>query len=293
MPTLQIYGPPPGPAAPRPVGPPPLPLISPLVRQSLGYDKSAQIHDSLGLLVLTLAFSVLTLGWVDYFMPGAITGIVEMGAGGGALANSHADESSDMEVEAPPEAVPENLPQPEDVQPPQATPEVADTPEPVQVVDAPDAVTVPPPPEIVNALRVINPKRQPQRVTAPAPVSSKPKPAVSSARSAGPVAAPGGTGAGGSGGGSGAGQGRGKSLKSRTPRPNYPSWARSAGITGTTIFKLVVDTTGRITSGTVIKSCGNARLDNETLGFITRNWSLGANAGSTVTQPWTYRIRTR
>ncbi|RYD29125.1 MAG: energy transducer TonB [Verrucomicrobiaceae bacterium] len=287
MPTLQTYGPPAGPVAPRPGGPPPLPLISPLVRQSLGYDKAAQTHDGLGWLVLTLAFCVLSVGWTGYFMPQSAP--IELG-GGGDPAEPGAEDS--ILMDAPPEAEPEST-ETDPVQESEQVLPVEEIPEPVAVEEAPDMVTVPAPPEIVKPLQVIDPKpERPKMVTQP--TTPKPRAATRSTKPAGTSGTVS-TGPsitnGAGGGGSGSGQGPGKNQKNRTPRPPYPFWAKSAKIAGTVLMRLVIDSTGRIVSASVVQSCGNSRLDNETVNFIRSRWFLPASAGSTQPLTWTYRLK--
>ncbi|MES2705802.1 MAG: TonB family protein [Verrucomicrobiota bacterium] len=286
MPTLQTYRPVSGRRTPFSASGPPE-LHSPLVRQSLGYEKPENIHDGLGWLVLTLALCVLSVGWTAYFLPR--TAPLEMG-GGDDPADASAEDSAMMEAAA--EAEPEST-ETEAVPPPEPEVTAEEIPEPVPVVEAPDAVTVPAPPEIVKPLQVTEPKPERPRVTTP-PAPSRPRPAPRSTRPAGTAAATSATASttnGGGGGGSGSGQGPGKNQKNKTPKPPYPPWARAAKVTGTILFRLVIDATGRVSSASVVRSCGNARLDSETLAFIRNRWFLPASAGSTQPSSWTYRLK--
>ncbi len=53
-------------------------------------------------------------------------------------------------------------------------------------------------------------------------------------------------------------------LKSR-PSTHYPTAAKSAGIQGTCIIEVVVNSSGRVTSARIVKSSGNRSLDAEAL----------------------------
>ena len=85
-----------------------------------------------------------------------------------------------------------------------------------------------------------------------------------------------GTGGSGSGGGSGdgMGQGSGRGVPVTPPRvvsatqPKYPSSARNAGIEGVVGVKMLVGSDGRVEEATVVRSSGNADLDDTAVNAV-------------------------
>lgn len=289
MPALHSSPPATGGPTPPPSGPPD--LQSALARQSLGYDLARQAHDGTGWLVLAFTFWVLAMGWTAYFLPPMALVVVEMG--GGSTPDEPGAEDS-MMMDTAPEAAPET---PDVAEVPPETPEVAEEiPEPVEVVDAPDVVTVPAPPEVIRPLQVAEVK--PERPRPPVPS----KPATAAPRSSKPPGPPStatrpaaGTGTGsGAGSGTGAGTGPGKGKKNRTPVPrDMPGWAKAAGLSGTVIMTLQVDSEGRVTGGSISRSCGSSQLDFYTLDLVRRTWRLYQHLNSTTTQKWTWVLPRR
>lgn len=289
MPALQTSPSTPGGPPALPAGPPD--LQSALARQSLGRDNDRQAHDVAGWLVVALAYCVLAVGWTAFFLPPGVLVAVEMG--GGSTPDDPGAEDT-MEVESAPEASPET-PDAADV-PPEPVDVAEEIPEPVEVVDAPDVVTVPAPPEVIRPLQIaeVKPERPrppvPSKPATAAPRSNKPPGPPSTA--ARPTTATG-TGTG-SGAGTGAGSGPGKGKKNRTPVPrDMPGWAKAAGVAGTVIMTLQVDGDGRITSGSISRSCGSSQLDSYTLDLVRRSWRLYQHVNSTTTQKWTWVLPRR
>ena len=73
-------------------------------------------------------------------------------------------------------------------------------------------------------------------------------------------------------------------------RPLYPYEARRHRITGSGIALLIVDPTdGDVTAVQMAQSCGNAILDNATLGAF-RRWRFKPGTAPTVQVPITYTL---
>ena len=108
--------------------------------------------------------------------------------------------------------------------------------------------------------------------------STKPQPGTSNNQTNGPSNATGngsGTGSGtGSGSGDGAGAGEGRGVPVTPPRvvsamqPKYPSSARSAGIEGVVGVKMLVNASGKVTEAIVVRSSGNAALDEAAVAAV-------------------------
>lgn len=108
--------------------------------------------------------------------------------------------------------------------------------------------------------------------------STKPQPGPSNNQTSGPSNATGngsGTGSGtGSGSGDGAGVGEGRGVPVTPPRvvsamqPKYPSSARSAGIEGVVGVKMLVNAGGKVTEAIVVRSSGNAALDEAAVAAV-------------------------
>lgn len=108
--------------------------------------------------------------------------------------------------------------------------------------------------------------------------STKPQPGPSNNQPSGPSNATGngsGTGSGtGSGSGDGAGAGEGRGVPVTPPRvvsamqPKYPSSARSAGIEGVVGVKMLVNASGKVTEAIVVRSSGNAALDEAAVAAV-------------------------
>ena len=108
--------------------------------------------------------------------------------------------------------------------------------------------------------------------------STKSQPGPSNNQPSGPSNATGngsGTGSGtGSGSGDGAGAGEGRGVPVTPPRvvsamqPKYPSSARSAGIEGVVGVKMLVNASGKVTEAFVVRSSGNAALDEAAVAAV-------------------------
>lgn len=108
--------------------------------------------------------------------------------------------------------------------------------------------------------------------------STKPQPGPGNNQPSGPSNATGngsGTGNGtGSGSGDGAGAGEGRGVPVTPPRvvsamqPKYPSSARSAGIEGVVGVKMLVNASGKVTEAIVVRSSGNAALDEAAVAAV-------------------------
>lgn len=108
--------------------------------------------------------------------------------------------------------------------------------------------------------------------------STKPQPGPGNNQTSGPSNATGngsGTGNGtGSGSGDGAGAGEGRGVPVTPPRvvsamqPKYPSSARSAGIEGVVGVKMLVNASGKVTEAIVVRSSGNAALDEAAVAAV-------------------------
>ena len=108
--------------------------------------------------------------------------------------------------------------------------------------------------------------------------STKSQPGPSNNQTSGPSNATGngsGTGSGtGSGSGDGAGAGEGRGVPVTPPRvvsamqPKYPSSARSAGIEGVVGVKMLVNASGKVTEAIVVRSSGNAALDEAAVAAV-------------------------
>ena len=100
--------------------------------------------------------------------------------------------------------------------------------------------------------------------------STKPQPGPSNNQTSGPSNA---TGTG-SGSGDGAGAGEGRGVPVTPPRvvsamqPKYPSSARSAGIEGVVGVKMLVNASGKVTEAIVVRSSGNAALDEAAVAAV-------------------------
>ncbi|MCX6855794.1 MAG: TonB family protein, partial [Verrucomicrobia bacterium] len=159
-----------------------------------------------------------------------------------------------------------------------------DMPELAEALVTEDLFPIPTAPKIEEALKPIDPmppKPVVKRVTA-APTSTTPR--RSTASSSPGTGTGGGVGSGGTGGG---GSGSGKFV---IPRPSYPSSLRSMGIQGTVRLKIVVSTSGRPSSVSVIGTSGNSSLDQYAAGWVRRNGKAPPGDVRTVIAPLTFVI---
>ena len=104
--------------------------------------------------------------------------------------------------------------------------------------------------------------------------STKPQPGHGNNQTSGPSNATGNGSGTGSGSGDGAGAGEGRGVPVTPPRvvsamqPKYPSSARSAGIEGVVGVKMLVNASGKVTEAFVVRSSGNAALDEAAVAAV-------------------------
>ena len=104
--------------------------------------------------------------------------------------------------------------------------------------------------------------------------STKPQPGPGNNQTSGPSNATGNGSGTGSGSGDGAGAGEGRGVPVTPPRvvsamqPKYPSSARSAGIEGVVGVKMLVNASGKVTEAIVVRSSGNAALDEAAVAAV-------------------------
>lgn len=104
--------------------------------------------------------------------------------------------------------------------------------------------------------------------------STKPQPGPSNNQPSGPSNATGNGSGTGSGSGDGAGAGEGRGVPVTPPRvvsavqPKYPSSARSAGIEGVVGVKMLVNASGKVENAFVVRSSGNAALDEAAVAAV-------------------------
>ncbi|MDQ2868786.1 MAG: TonB family protein [Verrucomicrobiota bacterium] len=72
------------------------------------------------------------------------------------------------------------------------------------------------------------------------------------------------------------------------PPPRYPADARRIGASGVGTYRIVFDSTGRVTSVSVIRSSGWSSLDSSALGTL-RSWRGQPGSPAVVTVPITFR----
>lgn len=172
--------------------------------------------------------------------------------------------------------------------------EAADTPpEPEPLLTEEDIVTIPEAPEIIDAMRPLDPpppkpaERKPRPATQPAPARNTAAAPATTPRPA--TTAPGGTGTGGNGGTTTRATGSGG--KGKFPQPPYPSSARSRGITGTVYLSVRVSPSGDVTAATVSGSSGSSELDSHAASWVTRRWKWPAGDARSFRLPITFRLR--
>ena len=170
----------------------------------------------------------------------------------------------DVPVEAPPPPIEETIP----VKPRNTEPEGAAA-----------------PPNLKSkATPVVAPERKIE-LKVPSPVIAAPKPAEGAQASSGAAPVPGpGTGAGGIGngfgsGGSGTGTGggggaaiRARLIQGSLSRRDYPRHLKNAGIGGEVQVRLTIAANGRVSNCAVLKSSGNAELDQMSCGLIQHRY---------------------
>lgn len=104
--------------------------------------------------------------------------------------------------------------------------------------------------------------------------STKPQPGHGNNQTSGPSNATGNGSGTGSGSGDGAGAGEGRGVPVTPPRvvsamqPKYPTSARSAGIEGVVGVKMLVNASGKVTEAIVVRSSGNAALDEAAVAAV-------------------------
>ena len=81
-----------------------------------------------------------------------------------------------------------------------------------------------------------------------------------------------------------------KAMVTYAPRPVYPYEARRQRVTGSGVALLAVDqTSGTVTDVLMVRSCGNAILDNSTLDAL-RRWRFKPGSVTKVQVPITYTL---
>lgn len=162
------------------------------------------------------------------------------------------------------------------------TPELPDL---VEALASEDLFTLSTAPKIEEALIPKDPsppKPEIRRSPSPTPARSAPK-QTTSTRSSGT-----GSGTGVSGSGSGSGSGGGAFV---IPRPTYPSSLRSLGVQGTVRLRIIVGTSGRASSVTVVGTSGNSTLDQYAAGWVRRNGKAPPGDVRTVIAPLSFVLR--
>jgi protein TonB len=170
--------------------------------------------------------------------------------------------------------------------PPPPPPKKPKPPPPRQRTRTPEGAAAPPNLK-ATPTEIVRPPPPPILFPPPPPVAAAPIAGVGAAPSAGaaPVPGPGtgaggegngtGSGAGGSGTGSGGGRGRGKGPKrihGRITNGDYPPAAAAAGAQGGLWVRYTVLTSGRATNCRVLRSTGNASLDQTTCRLIVERF---------------------
>jgi protein TonB len=174
--------------------------------------------------------------------------------------------------EAAPEFPPDSLLPPDDTESP---------PEPEPVLTEKDIMPVPDAPRIEPALRPIDPVPRQKQKDSPrtaSPPASMPRPAAT---------APAGNGSGDAGGSGGAGV---KGGRGKFPKPPYPSFARSRGLTGTVTLSIRVDPSGDVSGVSVTGSTGSSQLDEYAASWVSRRWKWPAGAARVFRMPVTFRL---
>jgi protein TonB len=176
----------------------------------------------------------------------------------------------------PPEEVVEEIVPPDVIEEP--VPEIVEPVLPENVI-----FPVPEKEQLIEPIKMVDPKPKPEPKPKPKPAAPRPRPAA--------VAS---TGTGAAGGATGAGQGMrtgGSGSRGKFPAPPYPSWARSKGVAGSVTVAIVTDATGIVTAARVLATSGNSELDNYTCGWIQRRWRFPAGAPMTRRQPVYFKLR--
>jgi len=63
-----------------------------------------------------------------------------------------------------------------------------------------------------------------------------------------------------------------KAIEKTHSLPPYPALSQRMGEQGTTLLKVSIDTTGKVTECTVVTSSGSARLDAAAVEYVKANW---------------------
>lgn len=82
----------------------------------------------------------------------------------------------------------------------------------------------------------------------------------------------------------------------RAPKPPYPRAAVRRGIENvTTIVRVQIDTSGRVTHASLVRSCGREDMDRSALGTIERSWRFrpATRNGAPVPASTTVRVHWR
>jgi protein TonB len=137
--------------------------------------------------------------------------------------------------------------------------------------------------EIIEPIKMVEVVKKPEPKPTPKPPAPRPRPQTVQSSGTG-------TGGGTSGAGTGMRTG-GSGSRGRFPAPPYPSWARSAGVSGSVTVAISTDATGTVTGVRVLATSGSARLDAETCAFIQRRWRFPAGTPTVHRQPVIFKLR--
>jgi protein TonB len=223
-----------------------------------------------------------------------------------------AGQAADAKV-VPPEETPPAPPEPP-ADPPLPPPPLPATPLETPSLPAPDPLdalpreeTADPSVDMVNPLVENLPDYEPPPPPKPAPVKPKPAPVAKPAPSPAPVPRPatpaGGTGqptpATGSGkaGSSGSGGKTSGASYRYAPRPSYPAAEKNAGVQGTVLLRVSLDSSGRPTAVAIVRSSGSPGLDQAAAQSVASRWKFhpalkdGVPVPSTVNVPIEFVLR--
>jgi TonB family protein len=150
--------------------------------------------------------------------------------------------------------------------------EPVELPELVHAMTPEDVFAVPPAPLVEDLAKVLEPKPQ---STPPRIITTSRRTSTSSAASSGSALS------------AAVGNGKAGAPAGRCPKPPYPSFARSARMTGTVKLRIVGNMTGHVEQVSVVSTCGFSALDEYTANYVRKYWHPGAGV---KIQPISYRL---